>query len=188
MYGLINRAIEQMVTTGHGEPGWRRICARAQADPEGFVAMHGYPDDLTYRLVGAASEELQLPAAEVLEAFGEHWILYTAEEGYAELLCAAGSDLRQFLGNLNDMHGRVETIFPAMHLPVFRVEDLGPDAQGRDHYHLYYGSQREGLAPMVIGLVKGLARRFGQRVEVELLRAKRCVHDEDVFLVRHLAA
>ena len=183
MYGLINRAIEQMVTTDHGESGWRRICTRAQADADGFIAMQPYPDDLTYRLVGAASEELQRPAAEVLEAFGEHWILYTAEEGYAELLRAAGSNLRQFLGNLNDLHGRVETIFPEMHLPVFRVEDLAPD-----RYHLYYGSQREGLAPMVIGLVKGLARRFGQRVEVELLRAKRCVHDEDQFLVRHLDA
>jgi len=182
MYGLINRAIEQMVTEAHGEPGWQRICARAQADPDGFVAMRAYPDELTYRLVGAASDEMKQPAADVLEAFGQHWILYTAEEGYAELLRAAGNDLRQFLGNLNDLHGRVETIFPQMRLPAFRVEDIGPDS-----YHLYYGSEREGLAPMVIGLVKGLAQRFGQTVEVELLRAKRCVHEEDLFVVRHVA-
>lgn len=181
MYGLINRAIEQMVTQAHGEPGWQRICARAQADPDGFVAMRSYPDELTGRLVGAASVELQCPADEVLAAFGEHWILYTAEEGYAELLRAAGSDLRQFLGNLNDLHGRVETIFPQMRLPTFRVEDIDADS-----YHLYYGSTREGLAPMVIGLVQGLARRFGQTVEVALVQAKRCVHEEDRFLIRHL--
>ena len=39
-------------------------------------------------------------------------------------------------------------------LPVFRVEDIGPTS-----YRLFYASERVGLAPMVVGLVKGLARR-----------------------------
>lgn len=162
MYGLVNRAIEQLVVSIKGEAGWRRVCARADVSADGFVAMCPYHDDVTYRLVGAASEELDMPASEVLEAFGEYWILFTAEEGYAELLDAAGDDLRTFLHGLNDMHGRVETLFRQMKLPHFHVEDLGPG-----EYLLHYQSERAGLGPMVKGLLRGLARRFQEPITVD---------------------
>ena len=53
-------------------------------------------------------------------------------------------------------------------------------------YRLYYASERAGLAPMVVGLVKGLAKRFGQSVEVVQVLFKADVQGEDVFTVRHL--
>lgn len=181
MYGLVNRAIEQLVVSMRGEAAWERVCARAQVDNEGFVAMCPYHDDVTYRLVGAVSEELGLTPPKVLEAFGEYWVLYTAEEGYGELMRAGGTDLRAFLGNLNDMHGRVEGVFTKMRLPRFRVEDLGPD-----DYLLHYESERAGLAPMVVGIVRGLARRFDQEVEVEHLHLRGDGGAHDTFRVRHV--
>ncbi len=48
--------------------------------------MKPYPDDLTYKLVGAACEVLNASAEDVLKAFGEYWILFTAEKGYGEML------------------------------------------------------------------------------------------------------
>ena len=183
MYGLVNRAIEQLVVSLHGDAGWRGVCAHAQVAADGFVSMHSYDDELTFRLVAAVSTRLNLPAEQVLEAFGEYWITYTATEGYGSMLEAGGDTLREFLGNLNAMHGRVETVFPHLQLPVFRVEDVAPG-----EYRLYYASNRSGLAPMVIGLVRGLARRYAQPVDVRLVQAKADVHDEDVFLVRELRA
>ncbi len=180
MYGLVNRAIEQLVVSARGEAAWERVCHRAGVDSDGFVAMCPYHDDITYKLVGAVSEELGLTAHQVLEAFGEYWVLYTADEGYGELMSAGGSDLRSFLGNLNAMHGRVETIFTKMRLPRFRVEDLD-----EDEYLLHYESERAGLAPMVAGLVKGLAKRFGQQVEVEHVAARTDAGAHDTFRVRH---
>ncbi len=169
MYGLVNRAIEQLVISLEGEAGWRRVCARADVSADGFVAMCPYHDEVTYRLVGAASEELGMPAADVLEAFGEYWILFTAEEGYAELLNAAGDDLRTFLHGLNDMHGRVETLFRHMKLPHFQVEDVGPG-----EYLLHYQSARAGLGPMVKGLLRGLARRFHEPITVDTVSEDAC--------------
>jgi hypothetical protein len=159
------------------------VCSRAGVAADGFVAMCPYHDDVTYRLVDAVSVELGMEAAGVLEAFGEYWILYTADEGYGELMAAAGDDLRQFLGNLNDMHGRVEVIFPQMKLPRFEVDDVAP---GR--YEVRYISERAGLAPMVTGLLRGLARRFGQSVEVAHLEARGGAGGSDLFAVRHVAA
>lgn len=162
MYGLVNRAIEQLVTSIKGEAGWQRVCAMADTHADGFVSMQPYDDALTYKLVNAVTVETGLTAEQVLEAFGEYWILYTAEEGYGQLLDAAGDNLRDVLGNLNDLHGRVETVFPHMHLPVFSVEDREDGS-----FDVIYNSHREGLAPMVAGLIRGLAKRAQQTISLE---------------------
>ncbi|MCB1996276.1 MAG: heme NO-binding domain-containing protein [Burkholderiaceae bacterium] len=156
MYGLVNRAIEQLVVSSKGDAAWQRVCAGAGIGAEGFVAMCPYDDSLTFTLVQAVSEELAMPPAQVLEAFGEYWILYTADEGYGELMASAGPDMRSFLANLDDMHGRVEAVLPQMKLPRFSVEDLADGA-----LRVHYRSEREGLAPIVVGLLRGLAGRFG---------------------------
>ena len=101
MYGVVNRAIEQLVVSMKGEAGWRGVCAHAGLSADGFVSMQNYDDDVTFRLVQAVSTRLGLPPEQVLEAFGEYWITYTAEEGYGELMAAGGSHLREFLGNMN---------------------------------------------------------------------------------------
>ena len=62
--------------------------------------MKSYPDELTYNLVASASSILHLEQSTILEAFGEYWILYTAEEGYGEMLALSGSNLKDFLNNL----------------------------------------------------------------------------------------
>lgn len=181
MYGMVNRAIEQLVVSLKGEAVWQQICQRAGVSAEGFVAMCPYHDDLTYGLVGAVSEALNLTPEQVLQAFGEYWILYTADEGYGELMQAGGNTLREFLGNLNDMHGRIETVFPQMRAPRFVVYDVGPG-----EYTLHYESERPGLAPMVVGLVHGLARRFEQSVEVRQVQCRTQGSRDDVFSIRHI--
>jgi hypothetical protein len=72
-------------------------------------------------------------------------------------------------------------VFPHMSLPQFRVEDV---ADGE--YRLFYASTRSGLAPMVVGMVKGLAQRFEQRVSVEWIHARTAVDEHDVFLIRQV--
>lgn len=182
MYGLVNRAIEQLVVSSKGDAAWQRVCARAGIGAEGFVAMCPYDDRLTFDLVHAVSEELDMPAAQVLEAFGEYWILYTADEGYGELMASAGSDMRSFLSNLDDMHGRVEAVFPQMKLPRFRVE-----ASDNGALRVHYASERDGLAPMVIGLLRGLARRFGERRVVRHMIPRGPASREDIFVVESVA-
>lgn len=162
MYGLVNKAVEDLVCSRFGEETWTLILERAGVDTVGFVSMESYPDEITYKLVAAASEVLEVPAPALLEAFGEHWILYTAHEGYGELIWMFGSTLREFLGNLDNMHTRVGLSFPDLRPPSFVVRDAGPGM-----IDVEYHSIREGLAPMVIGLLKGLGRNFNQDVGIE---------------------
>lgn len=164
MYGLVNRAIEGLVCQKFGAETWERIRSRAGIENAGFVAMDRYDDAITYGLVGAASEELGLEPAQVLEAFGEFWTSYTIEEGYGDLLDMMGSSLGEFLDNLDSMHARIGATMPGLVPPSFRRE-----AQPDGSSILHYASTREGLEPMVLGLLRGLASRFDVEISVEPL-------------------
>lgn len=179
MYGLVNKAVVDLVTTKFGAEAWSQIKQKADVDIDVFVSMDAYDDAITYRLVMAASEVLGLEPAQVLEAFGEWWVLYTAAEGYGSLLDAAGSNLREFVANLDALHARVSLTMPALKPPRFRLAHATDDVMTLEYY-----STRQGLAPMVMGLLKGLAIRF--KTPVEISHASRDGHEE--FTIRTLSA
>lgn len=179
MYGLVNRAIEELMRKTHGDAVWEKIKEKAGVDVEVFVRMDAYPDDITYRLIGAAAEVLNQPPEVLLRAFGEYWTLYTGSEGYGALLDAAGSTLQETLANLDDLHVRVGLMYPELKPPSFRCTDVTEDG-----VVLHYYSPREGLAPMVIGLIEGLGKRFGQRLEIERLARREAGDDHDSFGIR----
>ncbi len=66
MYGMVNKAVQDLVVTQFGQEKWNEIKRKADIDVEAFVAMSTYPDEVTYKLVGAASEVLGLPADKIL--------------------------------------------------------------------------------------------------------------------------
>ena len=164
MYGLVNRAVEGLVKEKFGADAWMRICDRAGIDDPQFVAMEAYDDAVTFGLVAAASAELDLEPAAVLEAFGDYWTTYTIEEGYGDLLTMMGSTLDEFLDNLDSMHARIAGTMPKLMPPSFEREACDDGSS-----ILHYRSERDGLAPMVLGLLKGLARRFSVTIEIEQL-------------------
>jgi hypothetical protein len=165
MYGLINKAVEGLVRSRFGDAVWDRVRSRAGLPDEPFLSMEQYDDKVTFDLVEAASAELGAPPHVVLEQFGLYWIRYTAEAGYGELMQTAGRTLPEFLANLDQMHTRVQLSFPHLKPPSFSVSDQTPTS-----LTLHYRSERAGLAPLVIGLLKGLGERFGLELSIEAQR------------------
>lgn len=180
MYGLVNKAIHDMVCSQFGEDIWQQIQQKAEIETDAFLSMEGYPDDVTHRLVKAASAVLGLSAAEVMKAFGEFWVKYTAEEGYGELMDMSGDSLPEFLQNLDALHARVGVIFPKLQPPSFDCTE-NDEASLTLEYHTH----RDGLAPMVVGLVKGLGNRFDAEVEVTQTQSKEDGADYDEFLIQY---
>ena len=78
MYGMVNKAIQDLVTFKFGEDKWMAVKRKAGVEIDSFISNDAYPDSLTYGLVGAASEVLGLSSDEILFAFGEFWVLDTA--------------------------------------------------------------------------------------------------------------
>lgn len=178
MYGMVNKAVEDLVCTKFGAEAWEKIKAKAGVDVDVFVSNKGYPDAMTYQLVGAASEVLGLPADKVLNAFGEWWILQTAREGYGELMEAGGRTLPEFLVNLPNFHTRVTMIFPKLCPPRFAVTDLTERS-----LVLHYYTHRPGLCQFVVGLLMGLGKMFGTEAQVAVRAAREQGADHDEFLV-----
>lgn len=179
MYGMVNKAIEQMVCANHGEAVWEAIKAKAQVDVDAFISNESYDDDVTYRLVAAASAILALPAETVLRAFGRYWVLETAQKGYGALMKTSGRSLAEFLVNLDHMHTRVKLMFPKLIPP--RIECRAVTASS---LQLQYFSHRPGLAPFVVGLVEGLGEMFGTPAQVEQVGWKGPGVDHDTFAVQ----
>ena len=178
MYGLVNKAIKDLVSTNFGEEKWREICQLAGHAEEDFIGMNPYPDKLTFDLVQHASSVLNLTSEEILEAFGEYWILYTADEGYGDLMNLTGSTFVEFLSNLDMLHYRINNIMPELRAPQFSTRN-----EQEDSVELEYFSHREGMIPMLHGLIKGLGKRFDLNVSIEHIEQKSATNDCHVFRI-----
>lgn len=178
MYGLVNKAIEELVVTNFGEDKWELIKQKAGVEVDVFVSNSAYPDAMTYDLVGAASEVLGAPASSILIAFGEHWVLKTAATSYGAMMRAGGTSLKEFLVNLPNFHTRVQMIYPKLQPPRFECSEIREDS-----LHLHYFTHRQGLTDFVIGLVQGLGKLYSTPATARVIATKAAGNDHDVFEV-----
>lgn len=161
MYGMVNAAIRGFVIKNFDEAVWTTIHTAAGSESD-FLDMKSYDDDLTYNLVAAASEELNLPADGILFSFGQYWVSDIATASYGELMSKTGKGFVDFVKNLDHLHERIRVNFPNYEPPSFRVKDLEDGSLQIDYY-----SKRIGLLPFVEGLFNGLADHFGDSVTIE---------------------
>lgn len=183
MYGLVNKAIEELVVTHFGEDKWETIKLKAGVDVDVFVSNEAYPDDMTYDLVSAASEVLGASASSILIAFGEHWVLQTAAKSYGAMMKAGGASLKEFLVNLPNFHTRVQMIYPKLQPPRFECSDVGESSMT-----LHYFTHRSGLTDFLVGLVQGLGKLYSTPATATVTAAKSAGADHDVFEVTWGAA
>ena len=119
-----------------------------------------------------------MTSEEILEAFGEYWILYTADEGYGDLMNLTGNTFPEFLGNLDMLHYRINNVMPELRAPQFSIRN-----ESEDNVELEYRSHRDGMIPMLRGLIKGLGKRFDLEVEIAHIEKKSDTNDCHVFRI-----
>lgn len=175
MYGLVNQAVKDLVVTKFGDSKWQEICVDCGLPTNDFVSMQYYPDPLTYQLVGSASKVLNLSPELVLKEFGKYWVLYTAKEGYGNIMDMFGEDFKSCLQNLNSLHARMGMTMPQLSPPKFKFNEVNSYT-----YDVEYYSKREGLCPMVIGLLEGLAEKFNVKASIEFSRT----NDVNHFIIK----
>ncbi len=181
MYGIVNKGIREMVISQYGLDAWKQISVQAGCEAIVFTNMHAYDDSVTYDLVGAAAEVLDISAHEVLVAFGEYWISYTAQAGYGAMLSLVGNSFPEFLKNLDNLHLRVGSTYRELDPPSFKCTEIDETM-----LVLEYHSNREGLSSLVLGLLQGLAKSFSRDIAVKHT-VKRTNRGYDEFVVQHTA-
>ena len=155
MYGLLNAALKDFVIAEYGAERWAGIATHAAVSDTTFNKMDPYPDELTYKLVGATATATGCSVDTVLDRFGEYWVDYTARQGYAPLFEIVGDSLQDFLLSLDALHERIGRSFPKLVPPVFRLDPIDMHT-----LRMHYLSQRKHLCPMIPGLLRGLSLRF----------------------------
>lgn len=175
MYGMVVKALADVVRARADEQAWEAVCSHAGTSTH-FVGTRDYPEQLVAELVVHSAAALATSTEEVLRALGRHWIRYTGREGWGPLLQALGPDLVGALQRLDALHVRVGLALPHLRPPSFRVSQV--DDEG---LLLHYRSSRPALEPMVCGLVEELGLLFGSPVDVQHVGA---VDGEALFTVR----
>ena len=126
MFGWINDCTECLVISKFGEETWHKIKQQANCDVAdgGFLRYKYYPDGDTVQLVVAASQVLGISVDDVLYAFGDYFIEYVQDNGYSNVLECLGSNMRDWLANLNSLHDHLQASYPKGFVaPVFWSED-----------------------------------------------------------------
>lgn len=178
MYGIVNKAIEDLVVSNFGEDKWLLIKERSGVDIDFFISNESYDDDITFKLAIATADVMNISVGQVLEAFGEWWVLKTSKEKYGGLMQAGGTSLKEFLHNLPVFHNRVMLIYPKLTPPEFRVSDSTDNS-----INVHYYSKREGLQEFVRGLMIGLGKMYETPVQVVLIQSRADGSTHEVFKV-----
>jgi hypothetical protein len=178
MYGIVNKAIEELVTANFGEEKWEAVKLRSEIDVDYFISSEPYDDDLTFKLAQAVSDEMGMTLSAVLIAFGEWWVLKTTKEKYGGLMEAGGNDLKEFLINLPLFHNRIMLIYPKLTPPEFKVSDITENS-----INLHYFSKREGLQDFVRGLIQGLGKMYNTPVTINLVQTRDEGSSHEIFNV-----
>jgi hypothetical protein len=167
MYGIVNKAIEELVIANFGEDKWEVVKQRSGIDIDYFISNEPYDDDITFKLAQAVSQEMGMTLSAVFIAFGEWWVVKTTKEKYGGLMESGGNDLKEFLVNLPVFHNRIMLIYPKLTPPEFRVSDITENS-----LNLHYFSKREGLQDFVRGLIQGLGIMYETVVTINLIQTR----------------
>lgn len=167
MYGMVHRALRQMLLDDGHEAGWLAIERELGIGPAELISASVYEDTLTLDIVAAAARVLGGSVADTLRALGRYWVHFVEGGSYGAIMDFVGTDLAGFLDNLDRMHTAVVVAMPAAIVPSFRVlsRDIAPSGAGT--LTVRYRSPREGLEPLATGLLEGLLARFALVGRVE---------------------
>jgi len=164
MYGVIHRALRQMVTTSHGPATWEEVAKAAETGDFDMLATYAHGDDVTERIVLCSAAAMGQAPFQFLENFGQYWIRFAFSGEYGHLMQFCGSDFRTIINNMNRLHQGVAKTMPGTRPPKFWIiSDDGHTIVVR------YESQRKGLTPFVSGLLKGLLTHLGMEGRVSVL-------------------
>ena len=181
MYGLVNQALQGLISEQYGIEKWNIVKKKAGIEIDYFVSNEPYEDSITFDLVATASETLNVPASQILHSFGGYWILKTGREKYGDLMKAGGATFLEFMMNLPNFHSRIMLIYPKLSPPEFMI-----DKRSESELIMHYYSSRDGLSDFVVGLIEGIAEMFETKITMTLLSTEKTDNWHDTFSINIL--
>ena len=143
---------------------WQGIEQQLGLGAADFITARVYADEQTLALCAVCATTLNLEPSDFFEEFGEFWVGFAASGPYRGVMKATGSSLPEFITNLDRMHGTIRAAMPDAQTPLFELVEHADDS-----LLVRYRSPRQGLEPLVKGLLLGLIGFFGDKGTVDQL-------------------
>jgi hypothetical protein len=167
MYGMVNQAIKSMVLERFDEATWEEICKRSDLKLRNFAPFEQYDDEITGKLISAIVDLAQIKPTDLLEAFGEYWIINAKNSEYSSILESFATSPVELVDSLDHLHSRLRMIFPNLSPPSFWVEKVNE----KEVLVNYNSSRTLPLEYFVIGLLKGIFKMFNHGCQITMLPA-----------------
>lgn len=161
MKGIIFTTLGQMIEEKFGLEFWDKVILDASPASEGiYTAGNVYADQELFALVASASKLTGIPTNDLVAAYGEY--LFDKLIALFPGLVPENYSLKQFLKSINNViHVEVKKLHPNAELPSLSYEDTTPK-----QLVILYRSPRK-LCPLAIGLMKGAANHYKEKLNIE---------------------
>lgn len=159
MHGAVMAELKSFATAALPTAAWSTVCDAAGVADQVFVPITTYPDADAVALIGALAEELGLEPAALLEEFGDH-LAEALLERYRSLVASEWGALDVLEHVEETIHQVIRLRDPEMDPP--RLEAL---RSKETEVTITYTSPKR-LCHLAIGLVRGVARVYGEEVSV----------------------
>lgn len=166
MHGVIFVELKKFVDDRLGDEAWSDLLRKAALEGRIYLPVQVYPDAEAMALVSAACARTGLGADPLLQQFGE-FIAPDLLRMYGSLLKGEWKTLEVVENTEATIHRVVRARNPGARPPELHTERAGPN-----EVVVVYGSARK-MCGIAKGIVRGLARHFGERVTIEELA---CMH------------
>ena len=168
MKGVIYNLVESVVRSERGDDAWDDVIDESGVSGA-YTSLGSYPDSDLVDIAGTVARHVGTDLSSVIRHVGHEGLSILAER-YPEFF-TPHDDVRSFLLTLNDIiHPEVRRLYPGALVPEFTYSSPAPDV-----LDMTYVSER-GRCDLAEGLVLGVGRHYGQRVDVSQTS---CIHRGD---------
>ena len=159
MHGIIHTELKRYVTTKLGAEQWTKLLAAAGLSDKIYVVGGSYPDAELVALVTAGAQATKLPADALLEDFGD-FIVPTLLETYRPYIDKRWRTLDLLENTENTIHRVVRQRNPGAAPPHLKVT-----RPSKNEVVITYASPRK-LCAVAKGITRGVAKHYGERIEI----------------------
>ncbi len=163
MYGIFHVELQNYIETKYGHDVWRATKKKAGLEDRFYMTVSTYLDSEVFALIDVVSDLTGVSRAHLFEDFGE-FIAPTLMKTHEPLINPKWG-LADFLLNTEEaIHRVVRLKNRGAQPPRLKFEQVGPN-----ELHFYYDSPRR-MDAVAKGIIKGIARHYGETVTIEAWR------------------
>ncbi len=160
MKGTIVKCLQEMVENKFGKDKWSTICEKSNFGKNQIISLSADIDDaVVMTLLKNTCETLGVSLEQAGDAFGDYWVNNYGPNVYKSIYNKF-KNTREFILGMDDVHVMVTKTVPNSKPPRFTY-----DFPNDKTIIMTYKSSR-GLILVLMGLVKGLARYFNEKLTV----------------------